>query len=477
METVGQAPARPRRGPLLAVLAGVVGVAVVAGVVATRAGGGTDPDEALADAAEALEAAGSYRMSLTTEDRVTTSEAGGPGSDTTTRTVAEGEVSGDDWRIVSDSGDWADETVGVDGKVYARSADDAGALAAEPWVVVPSTPPPSDEALVDLLVWMAAPMDDMGDTVDGGGYVEPGDPPAENEPLTGDDAALAEEILVPLLGGLYLGGYGSQGDAAVSLTPGGFGEAFGSFEDAEVVAEDAGGLTLRATRSLPAEAAERVGLILPPGQVELVLDADRRPIVLRVTVEGATASHRSEVRFSDWGAAIDIGVPDGEIDETPWLDEEALAEARVGVTPLAPTVLPEGWVIVGIDGYGAEDTGEFDVAMCPRLNVWLGPAAAPDQFGLGEDYLALSLATRACAEAEDSTPFAPGAYGDLPVRHEEFSMVQVLVGETVVQVDTSLGEADLAAALTSLQPFDLDAELARVSAEAEAMWNEDMPVG
>jgi hypothetical protein len=163
METVGQAQARPRRGPLLAVLAGVVGVAVVAGVVATRGGGGADPDEALADAAEALEAAGSYRMSLTTEDRVTTGEAGGPGSDTTTRTVAEGEVSGDDWRIVSDSGDWADESVGVGGRVYSRFADDTGALAAEPWVVFPTTPPPSDEDLVDQLVWMAAPMDDMGE--------------------------------------------------------------------------------------------------------------------------------------------------------------------------------------------------------------------------------------------------------------------------------------------------------------------------
>jgi hypothetical protein len=473
METVGQAPSRPRRGPLLAVLAGVVGVAVVAGVVATRAGGGTDPDEALADAAEALEAAGSYRLALTTEDRVTTGDAGGPGSDMTTRTVAEGEVSGDDWRMVSDSGDWADETVGVGGKVYARSADDAGALAAEPWVVYPSTPPLPDEALVDQLVWIATPMDDTGVIA----YGESGEPPTENEPLTGEDAALAEEILVPVLGGLYLGGFGSQGDAAVSLTPGGFGAAFGSFEDAEVVAEDAGGLTLRATRSLPVAAAERVGLIVPPGQVELVLDADRRPIVLRVTVEGATASHRSEVRFSDWGAAIDIGVPDGEIDGTPWLDEEALAEARAGVTPLVPTALPEGWVIVGIDAYGAEDARELDVARCPRLNVWLGPVPAPDQFLVEEDYLALFLVTRACAEAEDSTPFAPGAYGDLPVRREEFGMVQVLVGETVVEVDTSLGETDLAAALTSLQPFDLDAELARVSAEAEAMWQEGFAVG
>jgi len=473
METVGQAQARPRRGPLLAVLAGVVGLAVVAGVVATRGGGGTDPDEALADAAEALDAAGSYRMSLTTEDRVTTGEAGGPGSDTTTRTVAEGEVSGDDWRIVSDSGDWADESVGVGGRVYSRFADDTGALAAEPWVVFPTTPPPSDEDLVDQLVWMAAPMDDMGELE----LDESGEPPTENEPLTGDDASFAEEMLVPVLGGLYLGGYGSQGDAAVSLIPGGFGAAFGSFEDAEVVAEDAGGLTLRATRSLPPEAAERVGLTLPPGRVELVLDADRRPTVLRVTVEGATATHRSEVRFSDWGAAIDIGVPDGEIDETPWLDEEALAEARVGVTPLAPTALPEGWVIVGIDAYGAEDADERDAGTCPRLDVWLGPALAPDQLDLGEDYLDLSLTTRACAETEDDTPFAPGAYGDLLVRHDDIGLVQVLVGETVVEVDTSLGDAELAAVLASLQPFDLDAELARVAAEAEAMWNEGMPVG
>lgn len=321
---------------------------------------------------------------------------------------------------------------------------------------------------------MAAPMDDMGEAP----YDGSGEPPTENEPLTADDAAMAEEILVPVLGGLYLGGYGSQGDAAVSFTPDGFADAFGSFEDAEVVAEDAGGLTLQATRSLPAEAAERVGVALPPGRVELVLDADRRPTVLRVTVEGATASHHSEVRFTDWGASIEIGVPEGEIDETPWLDEEALAEARAGVTPLAPTALPEGWVIVGIDAFGAEDADEFGGAPCPQLHVWLGPAPAPEELDLGEDYLDLTLMSRACAETEDSTPFAPGAYGDLPVRHGDIGLVQVLVGETVVvEVDTSLEGDELAAAVASLQPFDLDAELARVSAEAEATWNEGMPLG
>jgi hypothetical protein len=479
METVEQAPAQPRRAPLLAVLAGVVAVAVGAGVVATRGGGGADADEALADAAEALEAAGSYRLAVTMEDRVTTGEAGGAGSDTTTRTLIQGEVSGEDWRVVSDAGDWADESVGVGGRMYVRSADDADALAAEPWVEYPAVPPLSDDEIIDQLVWMAAPMDGMGETVDGGGYVEPGDPPTANEPLSPEDAAFAEEMLVPTLGALYLGGYGDPTADAVTMTPGGFAEAFGSFEDAEVVAEDAGGLTLQATRSLPADAAERVGMSLPPGRIELVLDAHRRPTVLRVTVEGERASHRSEVRLSDWGAAIDILVPEGEIDQTPWLDEEAVAEARAELTPLAPTVVPEGWVRVLIDAMpydSYDDEGEYIGSdACPQLDLVYAPADVAGD--IVEDYFDVYLMPADCAQAEDATPFAPGDYGDLPVREASNGLVQALVGDTVVEIDTSLGADMVTAALTSLQPFDLDAELARISAEAEAMWNEDMPVG
>ncbi|HET6954813.1 MAG TPA: hypothetical protein VFI47_30910 [Acidimicrobiales bacterium] len=476
-----------RRAPLLAVLAAGVVLAVVGGVVATRSGGGgADPDRALADAREALEAADSYRLTATLEDRSVSGEAGGAGTDMTTRRVVEAEVSDGDWRMRADSGDWVDEAVGVDGQVYSRSADDQEGLAGEPWVRFPA--PPQDlatdeDSIVEMLVWMAAPAEAANEVeelaVDAGGYFEVDDPPVSNAPLSAEDATVAEELLVPLLGELYLGGFGgpagSEGEAA-ALVPGGFAATLGALDDAEVVAEDAAGLTLRATRSLPPEAADRVGMPLPPGEIEVVLDADGRPATLRVTVEGTTASHHSEVRFSDWDAGIAVGVPDGEIDETPWIDEEGLAAARAGLTPLAPTVLPEGWALVDIQPYAAEVIdGEDPVGTeaCPQIDLVYGPGSDPESWETWEDdYLDLYLMSATCAREADPTPFAPGAYGDLPTREAEYGLVQVLVGDTVVEVDTTLGDDVVTAALTSLAPLDLDAEIARVAAEAEGMWAE-----
>jgi hypothetical protein len=87
---------------------------------------------------------------------------------------------------------------------------------------------------------------------------------------------------------------------------------------------------------------------IPDGRFEVVVDAEDRPVPLTLTVENESARHTSRVEFSDWDAAITIAAP-AEIDPTPWLDEEALAEARVGITPVRPTVLPDGIELQEID--------------------------------------------------------------------------------------------------------------------------------
>jgi hypothetical protein len=46
----------------------------------------------------------------------------------------------------------------------------------------------------------------------------------------------------------------------------------------------------------------------------------------------------------------------------------------------------------------------------------------------------------------------------------------VLVGDTVVQFDTSYGDDVLAALIATLAPIDLDAEVARTAVYAEASW-------
>ena len=50
----------------------------------------------------------------------------------------------------------------------------------------------------------------------------------------------------------------------------------------------------------------------------------------------------------------------------------------------------------------------------------------------------------------------------MPTRTNEFGAVEVLAGETVVQLDTTF-TSDQAAMVASIQPVDLDAVLAQVA--------------
>jgi hypothetical protein len=69
---------------------------------------------------------------------------------------------------------------------------------------------------------------------------------------------------------------------------------------------------------------------------------------------------------------------------------------------------------------------------------------------------------------------SPGSYhSDTPPDPGECrGDLEVLVGDTVVHIDTSYEGETLAALVTSIQPFDLDAEIARLSALAQEMWSD-----
>jgi len=439
---------RRGRGPLWAVLAVVVVGVVAAAALVARSGGGPDAAEALARARAAMAEAGSYRVRAIAEVRTFTGEPGGAGSDSSYRAVTESEVSGDDWRETTDAGDWVDEAVGVGGQIYTRGAEDAAGLAAEPWVLLPVDLPTGDE-IVSLGGWASAPAG------------------VDDEFL--DDAFSDDSWLIPMLAADYLGGMaapGGGGEGAPVALPTGFVDAFGAFEDAEVVDDGGSGLRLRATRSAPDTLVEQVGRPLPDGQFEIVLGEDDLPTRLVLTVEGETASHRDDITFTDWGADIVVTVPEGEIDETPWLDEEALAEARAGVTPLAPTALPDGLGLIDVYAMSADDTGDG----CAQIDLSYGPPPEDEAaWEAWDDYLDVYLVPADCALAYDDTPFAPGPYGDLPYRDVD-DLPAVLVGDTVVQFDTSYGHDVLAALIATLAPIDLDAEVARTAAYAEASW-------
>ena len=454
---------------MAAVAVVAVAAAAVAVAVVQSEPGEPDAAEALARARDAMAEASSFRLTSTGEDRSVVGELDGPGAEQVFRMVTEAEVAGDDVRAVVDSGDWADEVVWVEGAVYERSAPDVDALADEPWTVVPpemlGAALPTDGNLADLLLAVAG-LDMNGD--------------GEVDPDAAGDPEMAEAFIVPVVAGYYLWGEALapaeplSGGLGLPL-PAGFVDTFGRFDDAEVVAHDGAGTTIAATRRLPDEVAAAIAaaidVAVPEGLVEVDLGRDHLPTALRLTVEGSSASYTETVSFADWGADIAIEAPDGEIDETPWIDEEAVAEVRGTLAALAPTELPDGLELVGIDAIAADEAAEWGEP-CAQLDLWYEPPltteAEADAWYASPDYLNVFLVPAACAVQADPTPFEPGTYGDVPSR-TVYGVVEVRIDDTVVQIDTTYTD-DLPAMVASIEPFDLDAELARVAVLAEDTW-------
>src|SRR5918994_2204580 len=84
--------------PLWVVLGVVVVAAVGGAALATRGGDEPDADALLERASAVVEDVEGFRIDVTSEERSTTGDAGGAGSESTFRTVTTGVVSGEDWR-------------------------------------------------------------------------------------------------------------------------------------------------------------------------------------------------------------------------------------------------------------------------------------------------------------------------------------------------------------------------------------------
>jgi hypothetical protein len=72
----------------------------------------------------------------------------------------------------------------------------------------------------------------------------------------------------------------------------------------------AGGLTTPGITALaPDDVAAAFGRPIPDGEMEIDVGADDLPVALRLRVTGTSDAFEVEVRFSDWGAPVDIDVP------------------------------------------------------------------------------------------------------------------------------------------------------------------------
>ncbi len=196
----GERRASTRRRILARIVLAVAAAALlVVGVVAVRAlgGGDVDPGTALRRAEALLGDAESYRLTVTSEDQSGLGARVGPGVHTTIRVVDDIEVSGDNWRSRSDGGDWQDESIVVDGTFYSRWGDSYTPIDGEQWAASP-LPDPDErdwaDAPSETLQWFTTDIESI----------------ADDEMLAEDDQVV-DEMVVALLGALYLAGLGDPG--------------------------------------------------------------------------------------------------------------------------------------------------------------------------------------------------------------------------------------------------------------------------
>jgi hypothetical protein len=185
----------------------------------------------------------------------------------------------------------------------------------------------------------------------------------------------------------------------------------------------------------PDDTVEALGRALPDGELELDLSADNVPMGLRLTVETPTASASLHFRFVEWDADVTI----------------------------APSTVPADWHLTSVLRIAADDTPEG----CDQLDLtWEPIANALVAWDTGE-YLDVYLIPTECAKAADRTVFRASEFGDVPTRRVG-DLLELEYGTTVVQIDTTLGDDEVAAVVASLRAVDLDWLFAELAKSPEA---------
>lgn len=354
--------------------------------------------------------------------------AGGPGTTTTDRSVTKGAWTPDAWETTTDDSFGRSESKVVGATAYTRR--DMGGEGQ--WVSY-EFEEPSRQEMLDELESMREGMQD--EDFPGGEY---------------ETATEYPGAATGLAASLYLSGEGLGSDDLFG-DPTGFLGAIGDMSNPEIASRDGEAITVSATLSAPSDVEDAWGAPLPGGTMTLTVGRDGAPSRLTLTVGEDDDSIEVDLRFSEWNEPQEIVRPDSdEIDQTPWLDEEAVA-AVPGVSLVTGDV-PDGWELDYVNAVSGDESAEG----CDQVEIYWSPMISDDEDAeISDDYVDLYLLPQACAMEGDPTPFAVGPYAPLPSREGPY-VVEVLVGNTVVQIDTTLTGEELSAFITSLRPIDLE---------------------
>jgi len=162
---------------------------------------------------------------------------------------------------------------------------------------------------------------------------------------------------------------------------------------------------------------------------------------------------RTEYEYSGWADPVDISSPaEADIERTPGVDEEAVAAFRDA--PLyQPRGIPEGWMLNYALVVAAEDAGSG----CDQVEI-----AYTDPHDEYNGYLYLYEMSLDCGDLTpppDSEPFSAGPNrGWVESYDEQYVYAQLVVGGTVIDVDSDLPPDSLARVLGQLRSLDLTVE-------------------
>jgi hypothetical protein len=430
---------RPRRSGLVVAVVVVVADGIVAATLLTGQQRDAVDEPELREVRDAIAGAESFRFTFEAATTDAVFGLGDTGEPTTMRSTGSGAWTPDRWRMLVETTDSAVELALEGDTAHARMADNLVALRRERWTrhedaVVPMTevlqagvPEASlfagDEELEDYLAFLIAELVYLHPE---DGYVETGDTWTTN-PTIGD--------------------------------PPGFLDAISHMSEPQVVRESSDITTIAGVADAPDGLDAVAGIPIPDGTIEVDIALTGQPLALRFDLVQGSNSLSTEVHFSDWNQPVEIAMPtEDDIDAYPRVDEEGLRDVQ-DVQIVWPTNLPSDWALTVLspDEWARQDPAETE---CESVRLsWHEPPSFDPHIG-DEDYFSITLRSLDCALAEDPTPFRPGGPGGLPSRIPEgHEHTEVQVGETAVNITTSLPGDTLDAVAATLTPVDVETVL------------------
>jgi hypothetical protein len=330
--------------------------------------------------------------------------------ETTTKIEADEELGGDftvegkgvvafpdRFRLSEESDGYTVEVIGIGEAYFVRESDDADDLGEEKWAEY-----------------------DPADDDERSGVVRP---PVGDEGLAGDPS----------------------GRAAGSPTE--LGRILRNARAPRVVREtDGGRAVVRADLDADRAFGDVIGEDLDSATVEVTTTRRGRMSRIVIAYEAPEEKASIDYRLSAWDRPVQVAAPpEAEIDPTPTIDEEDIAEFTAAPL-LQPAAIPEGWVFDGAFVLSPDETVEG----CEQVELDYVDPDDPDAGFLWIYLLPVSCADLVPPPGSDNYPGRPGWISE----DEGFTDAQVVVGATVVQVQSDLPPDAIVAVLAELVPFD-----------------------